>query len=146
MCSHGQHQKKINKNCSNFAYGATLSDQSAGKRDICGVCLWESQRFRFCKKTEIDVKIDSGRFCAGKFFLFLTNGFFPVNLCKALINRVSIPSTKTTSVERDWDGILNSLQMITEDSRKSASRHSRTPEAVNPIILEEQTETTWREF
>ena len=38
-----------------------------------------------------------------------------------------IPSTKTTSVERDWDGISNDLQNITEDSRKSASDVAEHP-------------------
>ena len=56
-----------------------------------------------------------------------------------------IPSTKTTSVERDWDRTFNSLQIITEDSQKSARCRSRTFEVVNLMILEEQTETTWRE-
>ena len=40
------------------------------ERETSAVFASESQRFRFCKKTEMDVKIDSLRFYAGKFFTF----------------------------------------------------------------------------
>ena len=39
--------------------------------------------------------------------------------------------TKTTSIERDWDWILNNLKVVTEDSRKMYGWYARTTEHPN---------------
>ena len=47
------------------------------------------------------------------------------------IGRHYILPTKTTSIERDWDWILNSLKVVTEESRKMYGWYARTTEHPN---------------
>ena len=48
-----------------------------------------------------------------------------------LMGRHYILPTKTTSIERDWDWILNNLKVVTEDSRKMYGWYARTTEHPN---------------
>ena len=60
--------------------------------------------------------------------------------------RQYILPTKTTSIERDWDWILNNLKVVTEDSRNTYWWYARATEHPNPIIPGKQTGTSWQEF
>ena len=48
-----------------------------------------------------------------------------------ILGRHYILPTKTTSIERDWDWILNNLKVVTEDSRKMYGWYARTTEHSN---------------
>ena len=54
---------------------------------------------------------------------------FVTSLC--IYVRHYILPTKTTSIERDWNWILNNLKVVTEDSRKMYGWYARTTEHPN---------------
>ena len=62
--------------------------------------------------------------------------------CKSTLFQLDDPlqCQHLTATNQYWIHLVREV----EDSRKSARWRSRTPEAVNPMTPEEQTETTWR--